>query len=188
MKYYIDLPKSLWELLTIPDDIQLLLGKKFNSWSDHEFNLFDISKFVSVDGIKWFADRNIILKKHIVLFRMSPNHSGPIHTDPDANFAINFIVSGHGEMQWLDVTGPADITYHTTEYGKLQKVKMWKRKKIIKSTVTEKWTGDTALVRTNVPHCVVTTDVPRLCISLRATSPQSFEEAAELLSSYAPVM
>jgi hypothetical protein len=172
---YIDLPRELKQYQIIPSNLDELIPKR----STHYWNTWDLSMFFTKEGLNWFSDRGIVLQSFGNLFRAPANFEAPIHTDVPSEFALNFVLEGYGEMQWVEAEGEKESKVFVTENGGVYPYTRYKS--ISKVDVLDKWTGDMALVRTTNFHRIKTMEVDRICLSVRPTTYYSFEEAARLL-------
>jgi len=152
--------------------------------SGHRWNYILLNDVLTLEGIQWFLSRKIFLRGDVHLFRLPKNSEGAIHIDgvesneKVVDYAFNFVIEGHGEMQWIDnIVGTEDIyDLEYSNYVAYSNVESY--------NVIDTWSGDMALVRINVPHRVVTTDTDRYCISLRTLPhmhPTTFDEVVKLI-------
>ena len=172
MLNHIDLPKELWSYIKTVDYSKMLPDDEGHHW-----NIFNISDFVTTEGIKWFAQHDLILRPTAFLFRMSPNYEGPIHCDV-VDYAINFVLAGHGTMEWIsDLEATTYISdVHGVSYERYADIK--------KYNISDTWTGSAGIVRVNIPHRITTSDTFRYCLSLRTVekmSPKTFDDAVKLI-------
>jgi hypothetical protein len=163
--FYKNLPieSSGWIL---PLDIDKILSD-FNLKYSHDWIHLNTVDVLSTAGKLWFLKRNIHLEPTCSLFVAQPNTYSPIHVDHKINdSAFNFILKGYGEMQWIkmdadeydtDIVIPSGATVHYTRF-----------KNIRGMSALALWTGHAGLVKTNVPHRVVTMDSLRVCLSIRS--------------------
>ncbi len=172
--------------INLPNEIRNFL-KEFNyidltkNLSNHDWKYIPLDIALTEEGKQWFFDKKIPLQNYALIFKIPKNFEGPIHTDTHVsaktNCAFNFVLSGHGEMQWL-------TNLKATEYTYKFKGANYNRYKDIESfDILDVWTGDVGLVRINVPHRVVTTDTDRYCLSIRLekdSSPNTFDELSKL--------
>jgi len=186
MPYYLELPDFINSFITIPQgaDSESIMFSGYPMIADagHSPKSVDIKDFVSDEGLLWFANKGIILPQwRATLFKCIRNHTGTIHTDEHTReFAINFIIYGHGEMQWVDLDVPPDdfIEDQSSHFR-------WSNSRVGNINPLAKWSGTAgkaALVNINIPHRIVTTTADRICLSLQATKPTKFEQAAKLLN------
>jgi hypothetical protein len=149
---------------------------------DHDFILYPTSQALTARGISWFKDNGFILRNKVKVFKIISNYSGPIHIDAFDNigtkFAFNFVYSGQGEMQWIDnIDGESYIIDNNQErYPGFKNIRSF--------DIVERWSGTSALVKTDSFHRVITTSNDRYCISVRTVSgsfPRTFEEAINKL-------
>jgi len=182
MLYYLELPDFINSFITIPQgaDSESIMFSGYPVSADigHVNKLVNISDFVSDEGLLWFANRGIILPGHVTLFKCINDHTSTIHHDnPVRGFAINFIIQGHGEMQWFDIDVPPDQPVENQKaFARFTNIDL------DNITAISTWSGKAALVNTTIPHRIATTTAERICLSLRATHPTTFEQAAKLLN------
>jgi len=146
--------------------------------NDHNWKNIPLDVVLTSEGKQWFSDRKISLRDDVLLFKIPKNVEGPIHIDsnrPDC--AFNFVLSGHGEMQWIENLEATEYIFklNGTDYNRYRDIK--------KFDITDVWTGDIALVKINIPHRVVTTNLDRYCISIRLNKeilPNKFDEISKL--------
>jgi hypothetical protein len=174
---YFNLPIFFKDFLIKQDNlVELIPITKSHPWIDYPVN-----KFINPEGIAWFTNHNIILKSAL-LFRAHANIIGPAHIDglpnKPTNYGFNFVLEGHGEMQWLDVE-KIEITSYTT----LHNIKHTYAKSASDSNITvlDSWSGNAGIVKINTFHRIVTSDVDRVCLSVRPSLPISFEEAVNII-------
>jgi hypothetical protein len=149
---------------------------------DHYFVRYPTFQALTAQGISWFKDNGFVLRNEVKVFKINSNCSGPIHIDAFDNlgtkFAFNFVYSGHGEMQWVDnIDGDlCMIDYKEEQFPIFKNIRSF--------NVVERWSGTSALVKTDSFHRVITTANNRYCISVRTVSgsfPRTFEEAVNRL-------
>ena len=178
MKYYIDLPEKFREFLIIPSNLNEMIPIVQNR---HELKQFPMSTFITLEGLQWFSDRNIVLKEKANLFRLGANSSGPIHSDTVVQFAFNFVLSGFGEMQWVTADGETEQYSLDTKSGNVVQFEKYKMHTVTNVKILERWTGEMALVNTLAYHCIKTTSSDRICLSIRTLSPLTFEEVVNAI-------
>jgi hypothetical protein len=171
---YKDLPKELRQFTKSIDYETLLKDKSRHDWCN-----IPINDFLTNDGLSWFSARSIFIQPTALVFKIIKNHEGIIHLDNE-QFAFNFVLSGHGKMQWVDnIIGNEILANHNgAKYGKYTDVTACR--------IIDTWSGDLGIVRINIPHRVVTTDEERYCVSIRTiqgTGVKTFEEAIEAIYS-----
>lgn len=176
MNNYFDLPSKLHSFVKDVDYTKFLLP----NLTGHILKPVDLHKFVKPEGLEWFAERGLFIRR-ARLFRASKNCTGGIHIDPVDlynDYAINIVLAGKGEMQWIsDLDIDLDIKKASIP-NSTYNVKNFK--------VIDKWFGTTGLVRVNIPHRIVTKNSVRYCLSLQTLakeSPKPFETAMNLLYS-----
>lgn len=172
MLNHIALPNELWSYIKPVDYPRMLPDDEGHNWC-----VVNLTEFVTTEGIKWFLQRGLVLRSAAYLFRISPNYEGPIHCDA-ANYAINFVLGGHGTMEWI-----SDIDA-TTYVANVHGLSYERYKDIKKFSVSDTWTGTAGVVRVNVPHRVTTSDTFRYCLSLRTierVSPKTFDDVVKLI-------
>ena len=178
---YINLPRYVREFLIKHDNLSELIPVA----NGHTGLFYPTATFITTEGFDWFSNRGIQLRPNCLLFRARCHTEGLAHIDgtsldlesqPGPHLcAFNFVLEGRGEMQWVEVGE------YTTDGD-------FKNKKIVTqvpgstTTVLDTWTGDTAFVRIETFHRIVTTDVDRVCLTVRALFPSPFEHAAKQVS------
>ena len=173
---YLNLPNEMKNFLKEFDYIDLT-----KNIFDHGWKFMPMDSVLTNEGKQWFVDKKIVLRKNAIIFKIPKNVTGPIHVDstqPEENdCAFNFVLSGHGKMQWITNLEATEITFkYNSGYYKLYE-------NIVKFEILDVWEGNIGLVRINVPHRVVTTDSDRYCISIRlekGSSPNTFNELSKL--------
>ena len=175
---YINLPSYVRDFLITHDNLSELVPVV----NDHSGIIYPTTKFITSAGFDWFNKHGIELRPNCVLFKAKCNTEGSAHIDgpmldlesqPIPHIcAFNFVLEGHGEMQWVEVG-------EYTTNGDFKNNKIVKQLPGSKITVLDTWTGDTGFVRIETFHRIVTTDVDRVCLSVRACFPLPFEEAAK---------
>jgi len=173
--------------LNLPDDMRKFL-KEFDHTNliknipDHAWTYLPIDLVITQEGKQWFIDKKITLARYALVFKLPKNCEGAIHADmlkfekPDC--AFNFVLSGHGEMQWVT---NLEATEHSHSHGSTNYIRYTN---VVKFDILDIWTGNNGLVRVNAPHRIVTTDTDRYCLSLRLEkdSPlNTFDSLCELL-------
>lgn len=159
MIYYKDLPYTVSDFVHNHDVTSIVNSMPYGHawrWVDTAFFLTDFAK-------NWFHERGIILKVGAALFKADPHVVNGIHSDSQVNdIGFNFIMSGYGEMQWVDPIGADEVyvddkgTNYPT-YVNASEIK-----------ILDVWTGTAALVNIKIPHRISTlSNVPRVCLSLR---------------------
>ena len=175
---HLDLPVELFQF-TKPIVLESLPLPKIVT---HSWCSIPITDFLTEEGIKWFADRNLALRSTAFVFKIIKNFEGPIHIDSvgsvSAGFAFNFVISGYGSMQWVNnIEGNENVSYNNdSKYIMYNNVKSF--------DVTDTWTGNAALVRIDVPHRIISFDEERYCVSIRTqlgTNPKTFEDAVHMI-------
>ena len=157
---YVNLPNEIRNFLKEFDYIDLT-----KDISNHSWKFIPTYSVLSKEGKQWFVDKKIPLKKYASVFKIPKNFEGPIHADMDqstkTNCALNFVLSGHGEMQWVTNLKATKYTFNYTsgDYHRYKDIESF--------DILDVWTGNNGLVRINVPHRVITTDTDRYCLSLR---------------------
>ena len=189
---YVNLPRYIRDFLIPHDNLSELVPVV----DGHKGISCPLTKFVSAEGIGWFKQQGIRLKSSIILFRARCNTEGPAHIDspyidntsrPGLHlYAFNFVLEGRGEMQWVEVAEHTlkpfvrpvvDLAGTVLDvYTGIPIVKQVSGSKI---TVLDTWTGDTGFVNIETFHRIVTTDVDRVCLSVRAYFLFPFEQAAK---------
>ena len=170
---YVDLPIEVKQFQIIPDNLEELIPNN----GSHYWNTYDLSMFFTTDGLKYFKDKGFNLYPHGLLFRAPANTDTIIHTDVPLHFAMNFVLKGSGEMQWVEAEGEIENRIFVTESK--QTYQFDRYKSVTKVDVIDRWAGDMAIVRTDMYHRVHTNEVDRICLSVRANT-FSFEKAVSL--------
>jgi len=173
--------------LNLPSDLRNFL-KEFNyidlikNVPDHAWTYISLDLVLTQEGKQWFIDKKITLAKYALVFKLPKNCEGAIHADvlkfEKPNCAFNFVLSGHGEMQWV---ANIEATEHSHKHGSTNYIRYTN---IVKFDILDTWSGTDGLVRVNVPHRIVTTDADRHCLSLRLEKDSllnTFESISELL-------
>lgn len=148
----------------------------------HNWRYMPVDLVLTKEGKKWFFDKKIPLRKYASVFKIPKNFEGPIHTDmfeyDQTDCAFNFVLSGHGEMQWITNLKATEYTFNVNGSKHNQ------YKDIESFDISDVWTGNVGLVRIKVPHRVVTSGTDRYCLSIRLekNSPlNTFDEISKLL-------
>jgi hypothetical protein len=172
--------------LNLPNKMENFL-KKFNyinltkDISNHNWKYIPVDFALTNKGKQWFVDKKIPLRKYASVFKIPKNFEGPIHTDmhqsEKTDCAFNFVLSGHGEMQWVKNLKATEYTFNFNgaDYNRYKDIESF--------DISDVWTGNVGLVRINVPHRVVTTDTDRYCLSIRLekdSSLNTFDELSKL--------
>jgi hypothetical protein len=161
MIYYKNIPHHVNEFVHSHNVDEILA--KMNS--GHDWKFVDTEYFLTDFAKKWFSDRGMILKSQSALFKADVHGTSlhGIHSDSHINdTGINFILSGAGEMQWVEPSNA--IVNVVNDQGTTYP--MFDNATEIK--ILDKWSGTCGIVNVKVPHrIVVTSDVPRICFSIR---------------------
>jgi hypothetical protein len=178
--FYKNLPDESSEWI-LPLNVDTIISS-FNFKGSHDWIHLNTIDVLSISGWNWFFKRNIHLSRRCAFFLAHPNIEGPIHIDHEFNdVAFNFVLRGHGEMQWLNIEAdkyianpvpvilpscsssltvvPSSTTAHYTRFNNIKEISM-----------LDSWRGDRGMVRIGTPHRVVTTDCQRICLSLRQST------------------
>lgn len=162
MSFYKNIPHQVHEFVHSRNFDTILVGMN----PGHDWRFVDTDYFLTDFAKGWFSDRGIILKPKAALFKADANPKRSayrIHSDSQINdTGINFILSGAGEMQWVEPTHAEinDVNDQGTVYP------MYDNASDIK--ILDKWSGTCGIVNVKVPHRIlVTSSVPRICFSLR---------------------
>lgn len=174
MKYYVDLPEYFRQFVYHKSDISLLI----DNTTDHTWSRYPVEDYITEQGIKWFSERNLRLYDVCNIFNAYQFSETSVHIDTIAkfqnDFALNFVLFGEGNMQWVDVDGDRN-------YYKLNSSVFYGYTNIKYVEVLAEWSGKMALVRVNIPHRIVTKNLRRICLSLRFYKTCSFEQFESLL-------
>jgi len=177
MLYYKNLPRELLQFVKFIDAHNLLKGIYGHNWI-----IIPTTNFLTSEGIEWFTNKKIFLRNTVKVFKIEKNFKGPVHSDAygpfDVEYAFNFVISGQGEMQWVDnIQGTQKISNtNNSLYTIYTDVKSL--------DIIDTWNGDLGIVRVNVPHRVVTTNEERYCVSVRTiigSYPKTFEDAVNII-------
>lgn len=172
--YYKNLPAECIKWIQ-PLDLNTILTEA-NFKEKHDWTHLNIDDVLTLEGKSWFLERNIPLERRCTLFQIQANHEGTIHTDhPIADAAFNFVLKGTGEMQWIKIDADAYTEYKSVKGIELN-YQVYKNIRGISALAL--WTGHAGLVKTNVPHRIVTMNSSRICLSLR--TPKTFNELSKL--------
>jgi len=174
MLYKVELNQSIFKFVKSIELDRLKFSNK-HTWISRK-----IEEVLTEEGINWFESNGIILCPYALLFRIDANHIGAVHND-GIDYAINFVISGQGTMEWIDVIegDQFESHYQGLNYISFSNIKDFR--------IKDSWSGKLALVRVNYPHRVVAGDSERYCLSIRATSPKTFNDALEkLYTKYIP--
>lgn len=177
MKYFLDLPDYFKNFINHKNDIDKLIDNK----SEHDWMYFPTTYFVNDEGFNWFRSRNLQILKVCLLFN-SPKlidtyaniHIDTMNNDNLNNYAINYVLLGSGEMQWVKIDGTPEIREMNSSY-------FYGYKNTQSVEILDKWSGSIGLVKINIPHRVVTTDSRRICLSLRFHKKCSLEDFEKFL-------
>ena len=155
--YYNKLPDMYWNYLQ--KDCIKSVEKLRSLWLLAEHSVFRMSKkeLLTELGLSRFEQYHNIID----LFRMPPNHIGPIHID-NSYYAFNFIIKGTGVMQWFDINS-LEYKYKST-YG----VELFTLKSN-DTCIVEETDCNLLWANTTKPHRIVTGNEERICLSIRAT-------------------
>lgn len=159
--FYFDLPDVFKSFLKNHDDIE----NQIPNFSGHGWLFKPTNDFFNDQCFDYFKERNLELTNETKIFSCPPNCLGSIHSDAPTEFAFNFIIKGHGEMQWLEVKEKGIIVHHQVVTG--QKSQYRKFVDIDNIKILEVWKNNLGLVKVNNVHRIVTFDQRRICISLR---------------------
>ena len=161
MIFYKDLPDSIAS--TFLQEIDLT---QVDHITEHNWILVNTNDCLTSTGKQWFKDHKIFTYDRSLLFKATSNLEHSLHTDSNILSAgFNFVLSGHGEMQWA-----GDIEADVIVSNKIEKghhFSFTRYENIQKLTVIDKWRGNAGLVRINQPHRIVTYAEPRYCLSIR---------------------
>lgn len=175
MPNYLDLPSYLHNFVKSVDYKPLCHVGEYHGWTYQP-----LINFINEDGINWFKSVGFDLPETLSLFRIPANYEGDIHTDINARtkhieFAINIVLEGFGEMQWLEnIKGKKYI-------AKQQDVGYISYSDVDSFDTIDRWRGDVGLVRIDHFHRIVSFDQERVCLSIRPTAPKSFNQAQDIL-------
>lgn len=173
---HVDLPTYLKDFVKDIDFKSLSHQGDYHGWV-----YYAVEDFINERGINWFESRGFDLRGELSLFRIPANFRGDIHSDLNSKvknlrYAINIVLSGTGEMQWVsNIQGTKTIF-------RQEGVSYLGYKDVVDFDVIDTWRGEVGLVRIDPPHRVITWDQERYCLSLRPIYPLAFDEAKSLLS------
>jgi hypothetical protein len=174
--FYKNFPEESSEWI-LPLDIDKIMSS-FDLKSPHDWIHLNTKDVLSDKGQMWFLEKGIHLSSICLFFIAYPNDQGPIHIDHKINDAgFNFVLSGSGSMQWLDVGNaeeyPTDLVLQSGA-----SMKFTGFSDVRKLSILDSWQGDRGMVRVGTPHRIVTFKSRRICLSLRQASgaSKSFDE------------
>lgn len=136
---------------------------KIDKWGDAIHNWYTIPAVLvlNAEGIKFFKDVT-----YVNVFRCKAGEIGPIHEDRQTSAAINWIVQGEGVHQWFHPESCKVLRYNRADNAIYDP----DGAEIIYET-------DMKFMKayTHIPHRVIcTSDVDRVCISVRTTEKRTF--------------
>jgi len=183
MEYYKSLSTDLKRFVKPVDHVELTssIPMKKHGWVN-----VPLTSILTNEGILFFKSKGLLLNNTQQIFKCDSNMSSQIHIDDLlTHFGYNIVLDGHGEMQWIsDIEGDR-IEEPTTNISKSavfpSRWVKWDNVKTYK--IDEVWSGESALVRIDIPHRIVTKDVARYVLALRTLKgsfPRTFEEAAQI--------
>jgi len=183
---YIELPKFFKEFIKIPDNIETMVPKIKDTGN---FISVPLKTFVTETGLAWFKEHDVFLHPTPFLFDMPPNITSVPHIDsnydPTKLVAINFVLRGYGEVQWVDVEGDKEyFIFPDSDTGSPSVYTTFKNIKNV--TVTDVWTGGAAVIHIQDPHRIVTKEARRILLTMRPkiTSPnRTMNDFARILES-----
>jgi len=162
MQNYKPLPEFINNFIIKPaDPFALVKDIKGHNWTTYYTR-----RFLNEEGWNWFKQNQIVLLPTSQYFICNENTTGPVHLDDPVSCAFNFVFEGQGEMQWVDVLD-GDVSYHTNIVKSGEKFVYKKYTAIRSINIQDSWSGQSALVRVNIPHRVVTGNKYRICLSIR---------------------
>lgn len=169
---YLNLPLYIKNFVISNDFKNLCHEGSYHGWTYQP-----IKDFIIDEGIDWFESLGFVLPDILSLFRIPANHQGHIHNDINSltkyqQYAINIVLDGKGEMQWVDNIKGNKIV------ARQNNVKYFNYDKVQSFDIVDTWQGDIGLVRIDSWHRILCFDQPRYCISIRPIEPKTFEEAA----------
>jgi len=126
-------------------------------------------ELVSEDGVLWFNQRGIVLAAITGVFKTEAGAIGATHIDSSPQkIGFNFVMSGQGEVQWVDVDSPGILEqYEIENYLNPAPDTIYPQPDIL--DITETWNsadGD-AVIKVDSPHRIMGGTVDRYVISLR---------------------
>jgi hypothetical protein len=149
---------------------------KSHMWINHP-----IENIFTLDGLKFFTDRNISLRETTRIFKLKANFQSEIHIDSDYyDSAFNFVVEGNGTMQWIKVhNGAEDQGGYTQSNNNAGSYKRFPTYDSI--DVLDNWSGKCALVRISTPHRMIGGATDRYCISIRPKQEHFFDDLSKII-------
>ena len=186
MRYHLDLPNFIKSFVVKDINYENILPKT----NKHDWTVNRTDKLLSKEGLDYFRSNKIFIKETCRLYRIPKNFTGAIHIDGVDSievgntgkniyfnrYAINIILQGYGEMQWISGIKGKEII-NETDLGTYQSFSDAE-----KYEIADVWKGEVGLVRIHTPHRVVCYEEDRICLSLIANFPKNFEEAYDTLS------
>jgi hypothetical protein len=134
-----------------------------NRWQDfvHDWYTIPAYMILNKEGLKFFQNVN-----YVNVFRCPANYIGPIHEDRQTTTAINWIIQGEGIHQWFH---PNDCKV----------IRLNRADNAIYDAGDNKPIFETDMkfmkAYTHIPHRVIcTSDIDRICISVRTTERHEF--------------
>jgi hypothetical protein len=182
MIFYKKLPLSLRNLVLRKDIDPIKMVEPFNL-KGHNWALFDPEELITNEGFEFFNNLGISLNKQIAIFKIEKDFTGSIHIDSAPHiFAFNFIMSGEGVIQWVNVDGDKFVSQYEDKYHTSNPFLRWDT--IGNIEIIDSTDFSDILVRVDVPHRVVGGKEDRYVISVRPKwpCPLSFEEIVTKLN------
>jgi hypothetical protein len=163
--------------------IQKINFSKFfeGKYSLHTWVNHPIENIFTQHGLKFFMNRNILIRETTRIFKLKSKFESGIHIDSDYyDSAFNFVVEGDGTMQWVNVNNGLEFQGSYTQSN--SKLGSYKNFPIYNSIdILDKWSGKCALVRISVPHRMLGGAIDRYCISVRPKQEHFFDDLINLI-------
>ena len=146
---------------------------KFPRDNTHDWVLVNTRDWLNEKALSWFKSKNILIKPKSCLFVAPPTFDGTIHSDAPDCAAFNFVIEGHGKMEWISgiVGNKIERQHNGSDYI------IYKPDKF---DVSETWTGSVGLVNIEIPHRIVSSDNYRYCLSVRTY--HKFNELVKMIN------
>jgi hypothetical protein len=183
MEYYKTLPLDTTGFVKPVDYVKLTstIPAKKHGWIN-----IPLTSILSNKGLQFFRSNGIILNNIQQIFKCDSNMSSQIHIDDiNTHFGFNILLDGHGEMQWVsDIDGDRVEESTTNISSSVKYPSKWIKWDNVKSCkIDETWSGNSAIVRIDIPHRIVTSNSARYVLALRTlrgTNPKTFDEAVNI--------
>lgn len=182
MIFYKKLPLSLRDLVLRKDIDPIKMVEPFNL-KEHTWAVFEPEELITNEGFEFFNNLGISLNRQMAIFKLEKDFTGPIHIDsPPQIFAFNFVISGEGVTQWVNVDGDKFVCQYENKHYTSNPFLRWDTIRDVE--IIDSTDYSDILVRVDVPHRVVCGKEDRYVISVRPLwpCPLSFEEIIEKLN------